>query len=148
MTSVRKFAIIASCLILTSALQARENQISLEILRPEPGKKSLLKLKLNLENDLGKRASFNLAFPEKYDLSSMKIAGSKNLKGGFQLSKSGQNISIVRKGGGAAAIAGSDVEIIFGTITVPGENAPKSVEITIEFNSESQKSHKETLTIQ
>lgn len=130
-TSILSLALVAApCLLLA------QGKATLTALRSTPAQSAMYKLSVELENELQADARVQIAFPEQFDLSAIKIAGSNDIKGGFRVETDRNTLTLKRTGLGAVIPAEQKVSIIFGPLKNPDNLADDHlVEITIPRNT-------------
>jgi hypothetical protein len=99
-------------------LQA-QNKASLTALHAEPAKNAMYKVTLELEQELDINAVVTIAFPEEFDLSTIRIAGSNEINGGFRVVADKNILTLKRSGLGRAVPSGKKASIIFGPLKNP-----------------------------
>lgn len=102
----------------TVQLQA-QNKASLTALSAEPAKNAMYKMTFDLEQELDANAEVTIDFPEEFDLSTVKVAGSNDINGGFQFDTDKNKLTLKRSGLGRAVPSGKNVSIIFGPLKNP-----------------------------
>lgn len=98
-----------------------QGKMSLASLQAKPAQEAMYKLSVTLEHELAADAQIVLDFPEKFDLSTVKIAGSNEVPGGIQFETGQNKLTLKRTGLGKAIAAGKEVAIIFGPLKNPDD---------------------------
>lgn len=96
------------------------DSLKIEPLRNRAGQRSIYVVQFSLSDSVSSTAQMRISFPDGFDLSTVKMAGSNSIKGGFTTQVSGNDVVVSRTGKGSALAAGRMYEIMLANIT----NAP------------------------
>lgn len=118
-------------------LVAQERSMRLTALAATPDKPVLYKLEFNLNKALESKSAIRLQFPGAYDLSSVKIAGSNDIAGGFSFAADSTSITLQRTGLGASFPANLAATVIFGPIKGPLQST-KSDSVRIQIHHDAK----------
>lgn len=123
-------AIFVMATILYTPAIAQE-QITISPLFREPGVNSIYEIKFTPTKAIPADAQFKVIFPEGFDLTKVKIAGSSTINGGFKTSVKDSVVLIERSGLGNIVAAGENVDLQFTTVKNPVTD--KNYTITVEI---------------
>lgn len=98
-----------------------QSKVNIASLQAKPAQEAMYKLSIELERELPANAEIVLEFPEKYDLATIKIAGSNEIKGGISYETAQNKLTLKRSGLGAAIAVGEKVSIVFGPLKNPDD---------------------------
>ncbi len=129
--------LIGLLVILPEMLAAQS--VTLRPLKPTTTKPVLYELRVQLSTPLSPTAVVEVQFPRYFDLSSLKIAGSNQIKGGIQFSVDSTTVTLKRSGLGPAIAAGQPVSLIFGPVAQKDTVAADSVNIRIFYDGLQQR---------
>jgi len=137
---IRSFFVVAFTLISFSGIEA-QTKMSLKPLSSRPGSLSMYELKFTLSEPLVSNALTELQFPGKYNLSTVALASSNDIKGGFTIQVNGDKLIIKRSGLGPDVKAQKELKIILGPLKVPTENQSVDDKILIGIKANGSKEY-------
>ncbi len=92
----------------------------LQALRAEANQPSVYEVTITSPQVLEADAEFVLEFPSDFDLTTLMVAGSPDMTGGFMLTREEQRVRAQRSGAGVRVAANTPVRLRLGAIMNPG----------------------------
>lgn len=132
-TRVISLCVLVWGLLLTTVRAQAQGKVVLTALDASSAAFSLYKIELNLAQPLRPDAEIRLVFPPSLDVSSVKIAGSNDIRGGIRFTARGNSVTLKRTGLGAPVPAGKKVAVFFGPIRNP-DSLPVEAQVGITLN--------------
>ena len=97
-------------------------------------KTTLYEFSVTLQKPLLPTAALVFVFPEEFNLTYLRMAGSSQVNGGFDVMVSGRTVQIKRSGLGAEIPANTALTFLFGNIKNPSKPGVFRIESWIEEN--------------
>jgi len=135
MKNIIRIALAIVCIFCFSSLSASGatiDSLSVKPVNPEAEAITIYEVNFVLSDTLPSDAVITVTFPDGFDLSRVKLAGSSTINGGFKVSVEDSVVTITRTGLGREIPPGQKVEIKFGNVknpTVPKVGYPISTSI-------------------
>ena len=101
-------------------------------------KTTLYEFSVTLQQPLLPTAALVFVFPEEFNLTYLRMAGSSQVNGGFNVVVSGRTARIKRSGLGNEISANTEITFLFGNIKNPSKPGVFRVESWIEVNANSR----------
>ena len=96
-----------------------QEQFELTAMFPEANAMSIYKLDFTLADTLKADGQLKITFPEAFDLSKVKMAGSSTINGGFTVKVADSTVLVSRSGIGNVVLPGTPVDVKFANIKNP-----------------------------
>jgi len=123
MKNVIRIALAIVCIFCFSSLSASGatiDSLSVKPVNPEAEAITIYEvINFVLSDTLPSDAVITVTFPDGFDLSRVKLAGSSTINGGFKVSVDGQRVAIKRSGLGRPILPGENVEVKFANVRNP-----------------------------
>ena len=122
MKNVIRIALAIGCIFCFSSLSASGatiDSLSVKPVNPEAEAITIYEVSFVLSDTLPSDAVIMVTFPDGFDLSRVKLAGSSTINGGFKVSVDGQRVAIKRSGLGRPILPGENVEVKFANVRNP-----------------------------
>ena len=122
MKNVIRIALAIGCIFCFSSLSASGatiDSLSVKPVNPEAEAITIYEVSFVLSDTLSSDAVIMVTFPDGFDLSRVKLAGSSTINGGFKVSVDGQRAAIKRSGLGRPILPGENVEVKFANVRNP-----------------------------
>ena len=122
MKNVIRIALAIVCIFCFSSLSASGatiDSLSVKPVNPEAEAITIYEVSFVLSDTLPSDAVIMVTFPDGFDLSRVKLAGSSTINGGFKVSVDGQRVAIKRSGLGRPILPGESVEVKFANVRNP-----------------------------
>ncbi|MBN1352568.1 hypothetical protein JXJ21_24475 [candidate division KSB1 bacterium] len=108
---------------LLSFLQANfvraQERVELKAIFPNADALSIYEIEFSLNDTLKATSEFKVTFPEAFDLSKVKIAGSSTINGGFSVKVAESTVILKRSGRGTDVLPGNTVDVKFANVKNP-----------------------------
>jgi len=122
--SAVRSVLLRSMLILPVSVFAQSSaatQFRLQALRAEANQPSVYEVTITSPQILEADAEFVLEFSAEFDLTTLMVAGSPDMTGGFMLTREAQRVRAQRTGAGVRVAANTPVRLRLGAILNPGK---------------------------
>jgi len=132
MKNVTRIIVAIACIFcLSSPSRAVIDSLSVKPIDPEAGEVSIYQVSFVLSDTLPSDAVIIVTFPEGFDLSRVKVAGSSTINGGFKVSVDGQRVAIKRSGLGRPIPPGESVDVKFANVINPAREGKYAITVEI-----------------